>query len=41
MKAKVTISLRKDIWQKYKKHCKENDIVPSYEIQRFMQGELK
>ena len=40
-KKAVTISLRKEIWEKYKQYCKENDLIPSYEIQKFMSGKLK
>jgi len=40
-KIKVTISLRKEIWEQYQKFCKENDLIPSYEIQRFIGEEAK
>lgn len=39
-KIKVTISLREEIWDKYQKYCKENDLIPSYEIQKFMEEQL-
>lgn len=41
MKIKVTISLRKELWEKYQQYCKEKDLIPSYEIQKFMEGRLK
>lgn len=41
MKTKVTISLRKEVWNKYQEYCKENDLVPSYEIQKFMKGKIR
>lgn len=41
MKNKVTISLRKDIWEKYQIYCRNNDLIPSYEIQKFMRKKLK
>lgn len=40
MKSKVTISLKKDIWIKYQRYCKYNDLIPSYEIQRFIKKQL-
>ena len=40
-KIKVTISLKEKIWKKYQKYCKENDLIPSYEIQRFMKKEME
>lgn len=41
MKIKVTISLREEVWKNYQKYCKENDLIPSYEIQRFMKRKIK
>ena len=40
-KIKVTLSLRKEVWEKYQEYCKENDLVPSYEIQKFMKARLQ
>jgi len=40
-KIKVTISLRKDVWAKYQKYCKVNDLIPSYGIQKFMEEQLR
>ena len=41
VKINVTISLRKELWEKFQQYCKENDLIPSYEIQKFMNKELK
>ena len=40
-KIKVTISLREEIWEQYKHYCKVNDLIPSYEIQKFIKKQLK
>ncbi len=40
-KTKVTISLKRDIWKKYQQFCKRNDLIPSYEIQKFMKKSIK
>lgn len=40
-KIKVTISLRKNLWKKYKEHCKINDLIPSYEFQKFIKKQLR
>jgi len=39
-KIKVTISLRKNIWEQYQQYCKDNDLIPSYEFQKFIRGQL-
>ena len=39
-KIKVTISLRRELWEKYQRHCKEHDLTPSYEIQKFMKKQI-
>lgn len=40
-KIKVTLSLRKELWEKYQQYCRENDLVPSYEIQMFIRKSIK
>ncbi|MEK6878528.1 MAG: hypothetical protein AABY22_02920 [Nanoarchaeota archaeon] len=40
-KIKVTLSLRKELWKQYQQYCEENDVIPSYEIQKFIKKELR
>jgi len=40
-KIKVTISLREDLWKEYQEYCKNNDLIPSYEFQKFIKKQLK
>jgi len=40
-KIKVTISLREYLWKRYKEYCKKNDLIASYEFQKFIKKQLK
>ncbi len=37
----VALSLDKDIYEAYKKYCKENSIILSRKVEKFMEDELK
>jgi hypothetical protein len=40
-KTNVTISIREELWERYQLYCKEHDLIPSYEIQKFMEKQTR
>ena len=40
-KKNIVLSIRKNVWIKYKRYCKKNDLVASYEVQNYMRDETQ
>ena len=38
---KLTLSINKDILQKYKKYCEKEGLIISKQVEKFMNNELK